>query len=224
MTPEDFYADPPRVHADDSGRVHAEWALTAETLRFLQRTVRRGDRTVETGAGVSTVLFALLGSWHTAITPEAAEASRIQRYCQQREIPDERLMFEIGLSQDVLPKWPGESLDLVLIDGSHAFPVPFLDWYYTAGRIRLGGLLVVDDTRLWTGRVLSDFLLAEVAWDQVIALDNSAVFRKTREFDPVASWVRQPYVTGRSLVWGGQRWQPFDQAAPRDQEPGGFST
>lgn len=216
MTPEDLYADPPRVHADDSGRVHADWALTADTLRFLQRAVRPGDQTLETGAGVSTVLFTLLGARHTAVTPEPAEASRIRQYCQRRGIPDGQLTFEIGHSQDILPRQSAEPLDLVLIDGSHAFPLPFLDWYFTAGRIVPGGLLVVDDTRLWTGRVLSDFLRAEAGWEQVTLLDNSAVFRKTQEFDPAVSWVRQPYVTRRSLLWSGQRWQPFHQAAPRE--------
>jgi predicted O-methyltransferase YrrM len=219
MTPEDLFADPPRVHADDSGRVHADWALTADTLRFLASTIRPGDLTLETGAGVSTVLFALLGARHTAITPEPAEASRIRRYCQQRGIPDGQLTFEIGHSQGILPGRPRRArgpLDLVLIDGSHAFPVPFLDWYYTAGQITPGGLLVVDDTRLWTGRVLADFLCAEPGWDRVVSLDNSAVFRKTGNFDPVVSWVFQPYVTRRSLLWNGARWQRFQQAPPRE--------
>ena len=26
----------------------------------------------------------------------------------------------------------GTFTDLVLIDGDHAFPMPFIDWYYTA--------------------------------------------------------------------------------------------
>jgi hypothetical protein len=39
-------------------------------------------------------------------------------------------------------------LDLVLIDGDHAFPASFIDWYYTAEQVKLGGYVIVDDTNL----------------------------------------------------------------------------
>jgi hypothetical protein len=40
--------------------------------------------------------------------------------------------FEINRSELALPALDPEPLDLVLIDGSHAFPHVFVDWMYTA--------------------------------------------------------------------------------------------
>jgi hypothetical protein len=48
-------------------------------------------------------------------------------------------------------------LDIVLIDGAHAFPFPFLDWYFTASALKAGGLLVIDDVQIATGTILADF-------------------------------------------------------------------
>ena len=64
---------------------------------------------------------------------------------------------------------------LVLIDGSHSFPSPFIDWYYTAFRLRVGGFLVVDDTQLWTGHVLKRFLEAEPDWGAHANLGDTVV-------------------------------------------------
>jgi predicted O-methyltransferase YrrM len=206
---EELYADPPQVHVDDSGRAHGDWALSTAALRAIERMVQPGDRTLETGLGVSTALFALLGTEHTAIAPHVDEVRRLRAYCADRGIGLDRVTFEHGWSQHVLPALAIEALDLVLLDGSHAFPIPFLDWFYTAGLLREGGVLVVDDTQLWTGRVLHDFLLAEEGWRHEASPEHATVFRKTKPFDAAVSWVRQPYVTLRSLVWSGTAWRPF---------------
>jgi Methyltransferase domain len=214
VTPEELYADPPQVHVDDSGRVHGDWALSTAALCEIERLVQPGDRTLETGVGVSTALLALLGTEHTVIAPLADEVRRFRAYCGDRGIGLERVSFEHGWSQHVLPALEIEALDLVLIDGSHAFPIPFLDWFYTAGLLREGGVLVVDDTQLWTGRVLHDFLLAEEGWQHEASPERATVFRKTMPFDAGVSWVRQPYVTHRSLSWSGTAWRPFDPDQP----------
>jgi predicted O-methyltransferase YrrM len=220
LSVDDLLAERPLLHTDDSGPEPVDWALTNPVLRFLADRVADGDRTLETGAGLSTVLLALLGAHHTAVTSVPAEVERITAYCRRRSVPTDRLRIIVGPSQDVLPvlctttPGPSNGLDLVLIDGSHAFPVPFLDWYYTAGLLRVGGLLVVDDTQLWTCGVLRDFLLAEPGWEPVAELKRTAVLRKTREHVHDESWVRQPYVTARSSVWRDGRWRPFEQPPP----------
>jgi predicted O-methyltransferase YrrM len=83
---------------------------------------------------------------------------RIKQYCDEKEMPTERLSFRIGKSEDVLPGFEINDFDLVLIDGCHAFPVPFLDWYYTAEKLKVNGLLIVDDIQLWPCRILCEFL------------------------------------------------------------------
>ena len=212
MNPVDrLLADPPRVHTDHTGRVHGDWALALEVLRFIAATVGAGDHTLETGLGLSTALFAALGTRHTVITPAAAEVDRLRTYCVEREIPLDGLDVHIGPSQQILPAAELPGLDLVLIDGSHAFPVPFLDWYHCAGPLRIGGLLIVDDTQLWTGAVLRDFLVVEPGWRLARTLDRASVFRKVGPHDPATEWTSQPYVTGRSLLWRDGGWGPFHE-------------
>ena len=54
----------------------------------LRRNVTPGQRTIETGSGMSTILFLLLGADHTAVSPDAGEPERIRRYCETRGIFD----------------------------------------------------------------------------------------------------------------------------------------
>jgi predicted O-methyltransferase YrrM len=207
VTPRQLYSDPPRIHTDDAGRVHGDWALAPEALLVIEHVTHPGDRTLETGAGITTALLALLGAEHTAITPDAAEVRRLQEYCSRHGISTDRVRFHIGYSQDILPALTPGKLDLVIIDGSHAFPIPFLDWYFSAAHLREGGLVLIDDTQLWTGEVLRDFLSAEAGWQHECTPDRAAVFRKVAPFDRAVSWVHQPYVTQRSLVWHDGAWR-----------------
>jgi len=207
MIPDQLYSRPPQIHTDDAGHVHGDWALAPESLRLIERVTNPGDRTLETGAGVTTALFALLGAEHTVITPDDAEVRRLKEYCFGHGISIDRVRFHIGYSQDVLPTLAPGELDLVVIDGSHAFPIPFLDWYFSAVHLREGALVMIDDTQLWTGRMLRDFLTAEAGWLHEYSPDRAAVFRKVATFDRTVSWVRQPYVTQRSLVWRDGGWR-----------------
>ncbi len=182
----------PAVH----GRV--TYGLEKDTLRFLDQHVADGSRTLETGSGLSTLLFAYKSALHTCVTPWKLESLRIRQHCSERGIPTERLMFAIGSSDEMLPKLLGSGpLDLVLIDGGHGFPMPFVDWLYCAPRLTIGGILVIDDTHLWTGAILRDFLLLESEWKLEASFARGAAFRKIGEFRN-KEWNEQRYVLERS--------------------------
>jgi hypothetical protein len=73
------------------------------------------------------------------------------------------------------------ALDLVLIDGCHGFPGPFIDWYYAASGLKAGG-------------VLCEFLRAEPDWRvEHDFVSRTAVFRKLRDGDVMREWTEQPY-------------------------------
>lgn len=101
----------------------------------------------------------------------------------------------LGHSQAVLPAQEEEALDFVLIDGAHAFPLPLIDWYYTARRLRLGGLMMVDDTHIRSGKILTDFLESEVdRWRLAERRPSLAMFEKVGEPTiPAGDWPEQPY-------------------------------
>jgi hypothetical protein len=93
-------ANPPKVHQGDA-EVGNEKALTGSSLtgyireavaknrvvchgidsevaRFLHRVVAEGARTLETGCGLSTIIFAMRKAHHTVVTPSMREAAVIR--------------------------------------------------------------------------------------------------------------------------------------------------
>jgi hypothetical protein len=176
-----------------------------EVLQFIESQVDAGMATLETGAGISTILFALAGTVHSCVTPNGAEVERIEAYCQQHGIATDGLRFHIAGSEVILPHQEPTPLDLVLIDGRHAFPTPFIDWYYTADRLKVGGLLIIDDAQLWTGKVLRDFLATEPEWAlRAEFAPRAVVFTKLGEGSNQKEWTDQPYTIRNSTEYEGR--------------------
>jgi hypothetical protein len=169
-------------------------------LEWLEREVRPGLATAETGAGASTLVFAAAGTEHEAITPVDAERERILAECERRGISTDRVTFHIGPSQEVLPRLDPRPLDLVLIDGAHGFPYPILDWWFLAPRLRVGGLLVLDDCYLPPVGALADFLRAQPSWEvAAVPGRRTVVFRKLAEAQPGAEWSGEGRMSFRYL-------------------------
>jgi hypothetical protein len=195
----ELLADPPLVHEWMSTGGLMTHGLLPEALSFIESTINPGQRTLETGSGLSTVAFALRGAQHTCITPDAAETERLRGYCESHGIDTSGLTFHVSPSERVLPTLDLELLDLVLIDGSHSFPHVFIDWFYVQHALKVGGTLVVDDVHIWTGKVLRDFLLAEPEWTLTERWAGRTVaFRKVAEVSTGKDWADQPYVWRRT--------------------------
>ncbi|HXA41991.1 MAG TPA: class I SAM-dependent methyltransferase [Candidatus Solibacter sp.] len=198
MNVAELLRDPPSLHLDETGRA-TSWRLADDVLDFLDRNVTADSRTLETGEGVSTILFALKGASHVCVSPNEYSVQRIRDFCDAHGISTDRVEFTMTPSDIALPKLKGLELDLVLIDGGHGFPIPFLDWHYTAQLLKVGGYVIVDDTQLWTGHVLKEFLMTEPEWDiQSDLHPRSAIFRKNSDGGPGKEWLGQPYVASRS--------------------------
>ena len=190
--------DAPVFHVDEGLRPVSLQAST-DVLETIDAAVRPGRCTVETGAGLSTVVFALRGAEHVCVTPAASEVEQIREYCASRDVDLGGVRFAVGRSEDILPTLSLHDLDLVLIDGGHGFPTPFVDWCYLARPLRVGGLLVIDDIHLWTGRVLRDFLAEEPGWAMRAEFPMRAVvFEKTAPMPALPEWFAQPFVRRRS--------------------------
>lgn len=176
---------PPGLH----GAGNEYWGLAWPALEWLERTVEPGMRTLETGSGASTLVFAARGSEHEAITPAAEEEERFRVECRRRGIDDSHVRFRIGYSHEVLPQLERNDLDLVLIDGAHGFPYPILDWWHVAPRLKLGGRIVLDDAFMPPVGMLVDSLRAQPAWEIAERLGGrTVVVRKTGEQLPDFEW------------------------------------
>lgn len=77
-------------------------------------------------------------------------------------------------------------MDLVLLDGPHAYPLPQIEFAYLFPRVRVGGWLVLDDIQIPSVYALFDFLKREssVTLEEVVV--RTAFFRRIKvvEFGP----------------------------------------
>lgn len=198
MTVDQLIAAPPRLHIGRDGQP-AAFAVSPGVLRYLDGVVVPGQGTLETGAGTSTVLFAMKGARHTSIAPAPMLFARLRQFLEEAGVPQEGLNFVEERSEAYLPRLECDPFDLVLIDGRHAFPSPFIDWYYTEPFLKVGGVLVVDDIHIWTGRVLQQFLVESPEWAlEAVIEGRSAAFRKVAEGSHDKFWPDQAFVVRRS--------------------------
>jgi hypothetical protein len=202
MNLSDVLKDPPKPHEDTQGGFMV-MGLTDEALGFIFDNVDGSSATLETGCGLSTIVFALKGSRHTVIAPAASEFEITKAYCSERGIPTSQITFITEPSQRALPGLDLAPLDLVLIDGGHGFPTPFIDWFHTAGRLKLGGFLIVDDVWVWSCQILRDFLVEQPHWELIAEFEGrTTVFRKLKDGSEWLEWTQQPRVArGGRLKW-----------------------
>lgn len=195
--------DRPNFHQINLGMPQS-FSVDRTVLDWIVANVPPGATTLETGAGYTTVVFCSLGGHHTSVAPAATEFEAIRDYCASTGIPTTGLDAQVDISQRVLPRIAdGPQLDMVLIDGDHAFPAPFIDFYYTADRLKQGGWLLVDDVQLETGHVLREFLIAEPEWEHVCDLGKTAVFRRlTSDAVTTKWWGEQPWATRKHVIAG----------------------
>ena len=190
------------------------WAPHPDTLRFLYSLLTPGMSTLETGCGHTTVVFSIADTKHTCITPDQGEAKLVKEYCAKLALKN-NITFLIESSDTALPckvikptglekfykyliRWFGlgnelipSELDHILIDGAHRFPFPIIDWHYTAPKLKLGGILSVDDFNMPSVRILYDFLCIEEEWELIEVIHNTAFFRKLREPSTTDDWLHQ---------------------------------
>ncbi len=187
-------ADRPKLHKDRTGDL-VSYQASEEVLSFIDRHVTENSRTLETGAGISTILFALKGSKHICVVPSQGQIDRIQQYCTSHQISSDKIDFQLQNSEVILPILNPQDLDLILIDGCHGFPIPFIDWFYATSHLKKDGILIVDDTQIWTGAVLKEYLISELEWELVQDIaPRASIFRKLQAKIRTKEWDEQPYV------------------------------
>jgi hypothetical protein len=199
-------ADQPRFHSEadqDSDRGDdglKDWGANEWMLHSLYDLGQGAKQTLETGCGRSTVLLASMAERHYCIAPREQEFERVSSYCSALGIDVDRITFLGGKSEFVLPNLQIDGmLDLVLIDGAHAFPFPTIDWFYASRNLRVGGYLIVDDVWLPAVADLIRFLDSEPSWRRVRRSLESAAYQKIAEVDDFNDWIPQRY--GRTRIW-----------------------
>jgi predicted O-methyltransferase YrrM len=179
-------------------KVPACYGVDPELARFLFDSVTDQSKTLETGSGISTLAFALRQARHIAVTPNANEAESIRSYAVANQISMDRVEFVIEPSDRYLPRCEAEDLDLVLIDGKHAFPWPIIDWFFTADKLKQNGIVVLDDLQMSSVSMLGDFLREDPRWHLERALGRrTLILKKVSQSVHDVAWHMQPYITRR---------------------------
>jgi len=186
---------PPMLHRDWSTRDGlTSYGIQSSFLELLADSVAPGSLTLETGSGLSTIAFAIVGAEHLAISPFADEHRRIREYCEGRDISTDRLRFIAGFSNACLPSldFQGRRLDFALIDGSHAFPQPVIDYFYINEHLKVGGLLAIDDLQITSVGMVHRFLMTDPAFELVkIDAFKTGLYRKVRATSYPLDWASQ---------------------------------
>lgn len=185
---------------EDPPRVHRQGALTYKThqrcYEFLAEASASGSRTLETGLGISTVLFAAWKTEHICIVPDQDEVDRLLDYCDG--VRDSAgITFLVEPSDLALPHLveSGHKIDLLFIDGGHGYPTPTIDWHYGNLMLKPGGICVIDDIQLpHVHDYLARFLLRDPRWEVLAHTTKWLAVRKGPEVPDREDWDEQPFV------------------------------
>ncbi len=190
MRIDEIYKDLPKFHISADGSP-ISWGISEEILRFIYDNLKPGMKTIETGSGNTTVGFAVAGTNHTCVTPSDEESRKIMKYCFKLGIKP-NITFLNQSSDVALPNIQStrEDLDFIFIDGAHRFPFPFIDFHYTERRLKIGGILGLDDTRIPSVKILYDFLCCENEWQLIKKFRNTAFFERINK-TTIEDWLGQ---------------------------------
>jgi len=172
------------------------YGIEPQLAEFIYDNVDPGFYTLETGAGLSTLVFALCRSKHICITPSKTEVDIIKTYGVKNNIDLGNVTFIHQGSEDYLPQLKA-NIDIVLLDGKHAFPWPFIDWFYSSRILKTGGQLILDDINIEPVCIIKNFMLEDNNWSLHKFFDKSCVFIKTGSNIHDTAWHMQPYVMNR---------------------------
>lgn len=168
----------------------------------LSAILRRGPfrSTAETGCGGSTIVLSQASERHTAFAIEGQERT-ITGLRQQPDFQAEHVIFVEGETRDTVPRHQFEGeLDLVLLDGPHAYPLPQIEFAYLFPHLQAGGWLVVDDIQIPSVYELFTFLKQESSLVLEEIAVRTAFFRRlTVESPGPDGWERQGI--NRQTIW-----------------------
>jgi hypothetical protein len=133
----------------------------------------------ETGCGGSTIVLSRVSRHHTVFAIEG-EHQTITELSQRPDVARGRVVFVPGQTKDTIPghRFPDE-LDLVLLDGPHAYPLPQIEYAYLFPHLKRDGWLVIDDIQIPSVHALFRFLRKEPSVELEDVVVRTAFFRKT---------------------------------------------
>jgi hypothetical protein len=176
---------------------HNNGSLSPPVLRRIAELHRQAGARVsaETGCGLTTLILSHLSERHTSFTAEFGDSLSKTRGHHLFNVAS--TSFIVNPTQLSLPAYRfSGALDLVILDGPHAYPFPDLEYFFFYPHVRSGGILIVDDIHIPTIGHMHDFLCDDEMWEHVGDTETTAFFRRTTAplLDPYGDgWPSQRY-------------------------------
>ena len=172
------------------------WAVGPYALNWIADRLSPEMTTIETGAGHTTVLFAAMVNHHYCCTASQLECERIKDYLKRIGVPESKVTFVIGSTDETLPKLDAAlKFDFAYIDGCHGYPYPALEWHFIDKHIKPGGLIGLDNAELRSVREHCEFLEENGAYEPAGFISELGVFirfyKKLRDED--REWHQQAW-------------------------------
>jgi hypothetical protein len=161
----------------------------------LAAIVKRGPfrLSVETGCGGSTIVLSHISERHIAFAIEGEDRT-ISELRLHPKLQSEKVVFVDGETRDTVHSHQfSDRIDILLLDGPHAYPLPQVEFAYLFPHLREGGWIVIDDIQIPAVHELFQFLRSDpqVVLEEVAV--RTAVFRRVSVLDNGADgWHLQP--------------------------------
>lgn len=178
--------------------MHSAGTFSGRTLEAIGRAAQklRIRNSAETGSGASTLLLSHLSEHHTVFALEDGRGS-VTNVRRSSLLRQNVVTFVEGPTQATLPQYRfSEKLQLVLIDGPHAYPFPDLEYYFLYPHLDTGALLILDDIHIPSVHNLFQFLRRDAMFELDRVVQKTAFFRRTTAptFNPFDDgWSQQNY-------------------------------
>jgi len=188
-------------------RERMDWGLTDELAEWIDANTAPGCNVIETGSGVSS-LVALGNNPASLVTidPSPVTEERIRAYGKLVPVDFTPWRFVNMRSESALPKevvHNRDAFDLAILDGSHTFPTPYIDWFYMSVLLKTGGVLFIDDVyTISVCKFLVEWLQrCGDEWQDLGRVGRAHTFRKLKTLDHPDRFMHDPQfdITFRKL-------------------------
>ncbi|MFN3361483.1 MAG: class I SAM-dependent methyltransferase [Pseudanabaenaceae cyanobacterium] len=192
-----YLANLPQLHTWDEGKTWNTGGFNAQQLQAIYSyLMSQGESLsfIETGAGNSTLLFSFLAPARIiSIDPNPALFERIRQQMRIYNLDVDKVVFIADYSEWALPRLVegyriAPIFDVALIDGDHNYPNVFIDFFYLNYGLKAGGIIMVDDTQIYSCRELSLFLLHEPDFELVLDLGKIKLFKRHSDRRVLRGW------------------------------------
>lgn len=176
--------------------LHSLGSFSPRTLEIMVRHLSSQpiQHSIETGCGVSTLIFSHLSPDHTVFALNYGGS--ITNTKASELFNPATTVFVEGPTQKTFPQYTFRNkLQAALIDGPHAFPFPQLEYYYIYPHLEEGALLIIDNMTMPSIHDLFQFLKADEMFRLIEMAGWTAFFRRTSApvFDPLGDgfWLQR---------------------------------